>query len=54
MKILTDAVKSDTSTDFIRPTTLALLRLCMTSAAKIAGPAPSTTPTNHLTITIDL
>jgi hypothetical protein len=54
MKILTDAVKLDTSTDFIRPTTLALLRLCMTPTAKIAGPAPATTPTNHLTITIDL
>lgn len=54
MKILTDAVKSDTSIDFIRPTTLALVRLCMTPATKIAGPAPSTTPINHLTVTIDL
>jgi hypothetical protein len=54
MKILTEAVKSDASIDFIRPTTLALVRLCMTPAAKIHGPAPSTTPINHLTVTIDL
>jgi hypothetical protein len=54
MKILTEAVKSDASIDFIRPTTLALVRLCMTPATKIAGPAPSTIPINHLTVTIDL
>jgi hypothetical protein len=54
MKILTDTVKSDTSIDFIRPAALALVRLCMSSATKIAGTAPSTIPTNHLTVTIDL
>jgi hypothetical protein len=51
---LTAAVKSGTNVDFIRPTALAILRLCIQSDPTVSGPGSSTIPANHFTVTVAL
>lgn len=54
VKDMTSAVKLDTSIDFLRPTALALVRLCTTGSTVVTGPASPAIPVDHFAVTIAL
>jgi hypothetical protein len=54
MDALSDAVKNDTSVDFIRPTALAIIRLCASSNPTVSGPNLAAIPTEHFTVSMRL
>jgi hypothetical protein len=54
MDALSDAVKNDTSVDFIRPTALAIVRLCTSSTMTVSGPSLAAIPADHFTVSVTL
>ena len=52
--MLSDAVKRDVNGDFLRPTALALTRLCASPATVVSGPAPTAIPAAHFAVTVTL
>jgi hypothetical protein len=54
MDALSDAIKNDTSVDFIRPTALAIIRLCASSNPTVSGPNLAAIPSDHFTVSITL
>jgi hypothetical protein len=54
MDALSEAVKNDTSVDFIRPTALAIIRLCTSSNMTVSGPNLAAIPADHFTVSATL
>ncbi|MGB6692026.1 MAG: hypothetical protein WBE76_29640 [Terracidiphilus sp.] len=52
LKLMADAIKKDLGVDFIRPSALAIIRLCGTSASTITGPISAAGTADHFVVTM--
>ena len=54
LQLMTTTIKRDVSTDFVRPTALALMRLCQSAGMTVEGPHPAAPTTTHFAVSITL
>lgn len=54
LKLMTDAIKKDLGVDFIRPSALAVIRLCGTPVSAISGPVAAAMPTDRFAVSMTL
>ena len=54
LQLMSTAVQRDVATDFVRPTALALMRLCQSAGTAVEGPNPAAPTTTHFAVSMTL